>query len=498
MPPGVILAAPSCSGSIARSPGGQFVVKRGSLCLAVNTIKPQVVVSGLRVDRQRRQGDCDCSRSAKWCTETGGDSDHCSERFATDVEVSVGGAWRHNHDGCHIVHLGGAALSGRRRSGTGAGHWSKFTDRLAVIGGADLTVLDRVKSAKPFFVSMGVLVVSCAALACISMTFALTGPLELPLGVALVLSLGWGVAVLFIQRHLLRSMEGVRGGRRMLARVVPRVLMAAVIGVVVAVPMVLRIFEAEILAQIEQDALVTQAKIQQDVEGTPEYEELQEVNAAIQELETAYSSPPELQAARDALKAAQEKRSSIQDQLHEVSQELACEEGSAAKPEQCEGPVSSQPGRGPRWQALNKRHRELENQLDVADERVRQAEERMRAAWKAADRAAEGVRTRICGHEGQVSCLGRLEARQRELEAQVAAYQKSAEDSFSPHGGLSGQLSALHRLMSLEASAATHAYAVLLLFVMIEILPVPLAARFASGSDHSYDEVAARMGPSRG
>src|SRR5258708_17418834 len=102
-----------------------------------------------------------------------------------------------------------------------------------------------------------------AAIAVISLWFALSGPLGVNGLIAVPLALLWGVVIAGIDRLLITSLP--QSGRRTLV-VVPRLVLALLLGSLVATPIVLQVFHSEIVAQVA---------INREQQAAAQYEEAQ-------------------------------------------------------------------------------------------------------------------------------------------------------------------------------------------------------------------------------
>lgn len=386
--------------------------------------------------------------------------------------------------------------------------WS-LTDFLAVLGGADLSILEKAKSTKPGFVGLGLVMLATAAVATMSMGFALTGPLKAPPAIAVPLAFCWGAIILIIDRYLVKSMQGVRAKGTILAMAVPRVIMAAIIGVVVSTPITLRIFEPEILAQVALDRLDQQKVVGERMTETPASRELVTINneiAALEGVKNGQGDPPAtaaLTAAQDALKAAQSDRDALQKQADNVYLKRACEEAGAGLLPQCQGLSSGEVGQGPRWRALDEEYKRVSGDLDKANGKVNLAQtnvdtartEAVKAAQSTMDQQVKNAQMRLCGTEDMTVCDGGLMKRKAELEQQIIRDKGQAESQVIQNEGMIAQLSALNKISSAGENRTgflVHT-AVFLFFFMIEILPVTVKTMVALGGDHQYDDVADRM-----
>jgi hypothetical protein len=116
------------------------------------------------------------------------------------------------------------------------------------LSGADAEVLGYVPSERTRFESLGwaILITSCMAM--ISMWFALSSALGVNGIIALPVAVFWGLVIMGIDRWLITSMP--IDGSRKFAMAVPRVLLAILLGTLISTPLVLRIFQSEINAQM--------------------------------------------------------------------------------------------------------------------------------------------------------------------------------------------------------------------------------------------------------
>src|SRR6202020_3431036 len=91
-----------------------------------------------------------------------------------------------------------------------------------------------------------ILITSCMAM--ISMWFALSSALGINGILAIPVAIFWGLVIMGIDRWLITSMP--IDGSRKFAMAVPRVVLALLLGTLISTPLVLRVFQSEINAQI--------------------------------------------------------------------------------------------------------------------------------------------------------------------------------------------------------------------------------------------------------
>jgi hypothetical protein len=121
------------------------------------------------------------------------------------------------------------------------------------MSGADLDVLDRCPSERKKFVAMGGTVATTSCLAALSATFTADDFLHTGIVAAVIVGLGWGLAIMTLDRFLVMTIRRQGSALGTLALAAPRVALAIVAGLVIAEPAVLRIFNSEVTAQAVLD-----------------------------------------------------------------------------------------------------------------------------------------------------------------------------------------------------------------------------------------------------
>ena len=154
------------------------------------------------------------------------------------------------------------------------------------LSGADVEILGYVPSERTRFESLGwaILITSCMAM--ISMWFALSSALGVNGILAIPVAVFWGLVIMGIDRWLITSMP--IDGSRKFAMAVPRVVLAILLGTLISTPLVLRIFQSEINAQMAlmqqknySSFLSSQQSSQVNQQVTTYYDELQQLNTVI-------------------------------------------------------------------------------------------------------------------------------------------------------------------------------------------------------------------------
>ncbi len=154
------------------------------------------------------------------------------------------------------------------------------------LSGADQEILEYVPSERTRFESLGWAILITSVMAMISMWFALASALSINGIVAIPVAVFWGLVIMGIDRWLITSMPV--DGRRKFAMAVPRVLLAILLGTLISTPLVLRIFQSEIDAQMAvmqqknySSFLSAQQSSQVNQQVTTYSNELQQLNTVI-------------------------------------------------------------------------------------------------------------------------------------------------------------------------------------------------------------------------
>jgi hypothetical protein len=119
---------------------------------------------------------------------------------------------------------------------------------LISLSGARPEILDQCPTERLRFQSLGWALLITSGIAALSMWFALASVLGLNPVLAFVVAIFWGLVILGIDRWLITSMPV--GSRRRFTIALPRLLLAVLLGTLISTPIVLRVFQSEINAQI--------------------------------------------------------------------------------------------------------------------------------------------------------------------------------------------------------------------------------------------------------
>jgi hypothetical protein len=361
---------------------------------------------------------------------------------------------------------------------------------MAWLGGGDLEILEQVPQERTKFGQMAGVLLTTAGLAVVSMTFALHDGVKAPLAASVILGLVWGVAILNLDRFLVLSMGSTRDRKRLVLITLPRLALAVVLALVISTPLVLRIFASDINQQMfvmQQQESRAEASLEA---GSGEQQQANRVEAQINTDEGILNGHLPQSVTSPQLQSAQAQVSKLQKQASSDYQaEVAAREAWQCEltGQTCEG-SSGKVGDGPRAQA---KYQEYEQDVKTYDS----VESELSAA-EAADKSAQASFSgELSGRVQQVEAAARaaLPGLQREyagLEAGLQATAANGRKLNDANTGLLAQLQALSDASAASPSLEAARLAVLLLFFLIEILPVTVKFLLNIGPPSAYDVVA--------
>src|SRR6202034_1623302 len=124
----------------------------------------------------------------------------------------------------------------------------KLRKIVLALAGAHEEVLALVPTERARFESLGWAILITSGMAAISMWFALASAVGINGILAVPVAVFWGLVIMGIDRWLVNSIP--LDENRKWAIALPRLLLAILLGALISTPLVLRVFESEINAQI--------------------------------------------------------------------------------------------------------------------------------------------------------------------------------------------------------------------------------------------------------
>jgi uncharacterized protein DUF4407 len=338
------------------------------------------------------------------------------------------------------------------------------------LSGADEEILEYVPSERTRFESLGwaILITSCMAM--ISMWFALSSALSVNGIVAIPVAVFWGLVIMGIDRWLITSMP-IDGGRKF-AMAVPRVLLAILLGTLISTPLVLRIFQSEIDAQMAvmqqknySSFLSNQQSSQVNQQVTTYYNELQQLDTVVNSHGTQTgdtAADPELVAYNKQLTQLQSQLTHWTSLKATYYKNYTCQlYGGADCPKKGDGPAAKASYAS--YQQASQQVTSTQSQIGGVQGEIQQRDQVLNStsASSQQQRYEEALNQRPLVQAEYNTAV------QRKNQLQATFY---AQNQAS-HGILS-RLEALSQLSSGNLTVAAARLLLFLLFLVIECLPV--------------------------
>jgi hypothetical protein len=340
------------------------------------------------------------------------------------------------------------------------------------LSGADVSSLALTPRETRKFVGLGGIVLTTAALAGVSATFALTMGARVPVWGAVPAGLLWGLAIMNLDRWLVTATQRRPKAYQNVLAAVPRVLMALIVGAVISTPLVLWLFQQEIDAQLN---VIHQRRLdqhQQKLLNDTRFKGIPDLQARIA-TNQAIADGTASGAATDPAVA------DLQSQFNELDKKFQAAQASAT----CE--FDGTCGTGTRGGGEAYRQKQA-----VADDLKRQRDE-VGARLEQARKDADAKRQQTASAE-RGTAAAQVTRDRAELD-RLQRLKQAEEDQFKADtandDGLLARLGALSELTGSNGTLRT-AYIMLLLFITtIEVLPIVVKFLMNLAPPTTYDRV---------
>ena len=367
---------------------------------------------------------------------------------------------------------------------------------LAILGGADGAILDRVPGETPKFVQMFFVLLGTAVVSAISMLFALTTGAQAWLWMAIPLALLWALLIFNLDRFLTSTMSSTRSIPKLIALAIPRVLMAALIGFVVAEPVVLQVFHNDIAREVASTNIVQAQSDQNALEKGPEKKAMDAAAERVAALQQQAKTG--IVAGTSGNSASQ---SAAQSTVDDLTAKLAAQQkviDSARALYQCEltgqgaGTVpgcTGVKGQGASSSAAQAQLAQAQQTYDALAAQLRDANSQLDAAT-----TAEKSQTTSSESTNRAAAKSELPAAQKQYDAALAAYNARADGVAQGNAGAVGllsQITALNTLGEKQPAILWAHWLIAGLFFMIELLPVLVKVLTSYGEPSLYERTAA-------
>jgi hypothetical protein len=154
------------------------------------------------------------------------------------------------------------------------------------LSGARQQILAECPTEQPKYIGLGISILIPAAMAAVSLAFALITALRAELLVALLFAAAWAMVMVSLDRMFVVSLPRTGTWQAQLFRATPRFLLALLLGLVISTPFVLQIFRPEIVHQVtilhDQAASV----YYQQLKTSPLTQQIDQDTAMVSNLET--------------------------------------------------------------------------------------------------------------------------------------------------------------------------------------------------------------------
>lgn len=344
------------------------------------------------------------------------------------------------------------------------------------LSGVDRDALSHCERERNKFIAMGGTVLTTAGLAFLAATFTIHEFLHAPLFFALLLGIAWAFAIMNLDRWLLISIRRQETRGKTIALAIPRVLLAILIGAVIAHPLVLQVFNKEIEAQANRDRNAALEKGEEDLRR--QYAEIPTLNNEAEELRSGLTSVDNGQ----ALEEAPEFREAMSE-----LRRLEKKEGNAEHAALCEYDGrcgSKEEGAGPIYQAKKEAAGEL--QAEVLAQREHVAAIRSRLLDQESNQAESARRFSQRG-------LRRIESQESGLVKKRDKAREELEEKYKARIGLLDRVVALDNLTFSQPEMLTIEILLFLFILAIDSMPAIVKVLMSLGKPSLYEIVQAEL-----
>lgn len=365
--------------------------------------------------------------------------------------------------------------------------------QLAILGGASGPILDRVPMETSRFVQMFFVLLGTAVVSGLSMLFALTTGVQVIVWLAVPLSIVWALLIFNLDRFLTSTMKSTRSAWKLTGLAIPRVIMAMIIGFVVAEPLVLQAFHNDIAREVASTNITQSLSDQEALETGPERKALDAATERVATLETQAATG--IVAGAEGASASQSAAKSTVDQLtaQMAEQQIVIDQARALY--QCEltgegvGTVpgcTGVSGEGASSGAAEAQLAQAQQTYDGLAAQLRDANDQLSAADTAAKDATSASEA-----QNREQAKAQLPQAQATYEQALAAYEARSAAVAGTNAdaiGLLSQIGALNRLAEKEPTILWAHLLIAALFFMIELLPVIVKVLTSWGEPSLYEK----------
>jgi Domain of unknown function (DUF4407) len=346
----------------------------------------------------------------------------------------------------------------------------KLRKIVLALAGAHEEVLTLVPSERARFESLGWAILITSGVAAVSMWFALASAVGINGILALPIALAWGLVIMGIDRWLIVSMP--IDGPRKFAMAVPRLALALLLGTLISTPLVLRIFQSEIdaqMAKMQQVSYNTFLKQQQASDVAKQVStysgELKYLNNVIATHGAASAntaSDPELTAFNKQLTNLNGEVTHWTSLKNQYYSDYICQlYGGPTCPKKGDGPAAKASLKN--YNAASAEVATLRGQINHVQGEIQQRDAQLSSNSKSDQQAR--YQQALTQQPVVKAEYDTALQRQNELQASFFANNQAAH-------GILNRLEALSQLSSGNVTVTAARFLIFLLFLVIELLPV--------------------------
>ena len=338
------------------------------------------------------------------------------------------------------------------------------------LAGAHEEVLAIVPSERARFESLGWAILITSGVAAVSMWFALASAVGINGILALPIALAWGLVIMGIDRWLIVSMPV--DGRRKFAMAVPRLALALLLGTLISTPLVLRIFQSEINAQIAKMQQQSYSTFLQQQQASDVAKQVGTYSGELQYLDNVIAthgattantvSDPELRGYNEQLTNLNNELTHWTSLKNQYYNDYICQlYGGPTCPKKGNGPAAKASQQN--YNAASQEVDTLEGQINQVQGEIQQRDAQLTSNSKADQQARyqQALTQQPIVKDEYDTAL----QRQNELQASFFASNQAAH-------GILIRLEALSQLSNGNFTVTAARFLLFLLFLVIECLPV--------------------------
>ena len=304
--------------------------------------------------------------------------------------------------------------------------------------------------------ALGTAVVIVAAMAAGSLTYSLHSALHVVPPLAVLVSLGWAVVVGNVERILVATVRRGAHTPTLIVFGLLRVVMAGLVGLIVALPLILRLFHPEIA--LEQTVQQTQARsaFTRQLAADPRYAQLPALQTAIPQLQRQVDTGVTVDPGTDPQVSA------LTAQVTQATAALSAATAARINEDAGAGP-SRHAGQGPVYAQLQAVEQQRAAELTQARSELAAATAQARGRLQLSSTAV---------HATASTTLAQDKSTRDSLLAARDSDQTVFDLRNEASGGLASQIRALHRLAVTDSNVGLGYLAVTLVLIAVDITPL--------------------------